>query len=126
MKIRVLVVPVSFFYIDDNSMKVTIKEREIALKYSFRALMIYENITQKSFNPQGLTDVITFFYSVVVASARDMALSFDDFLDWIDDNPSSLNDFSQWLTDVYNHQIGITNKEVADEAKTDEGDTGKN
>jgi len=55
-----------------------------------------------------------------------MALSFDDFLDWIDDNPSSLNDFSQWLTDVYNHQIGITNKEVANEAKTDEGDTGKN
>jgi hypothetical protein len=32
-------------------MNVTIKEKEITLKYSFRALMIYENITQKSFNP---------------------------------------------------------------------------
>ena len=106
-------------------MNVTIKEKEITLKYSFRALMIYENITQKSFNPQGLTDVITFFYSVVVASAKDMALSFDDFIDWIDANPSALNEFSQWLTDVYNHQVGITNKEVVDEAKTDEGDTGK-
>ena len=88
--------------------------------------MIYENITQKSFNPQGLTDVITFFYSVVVASAKDMALSFDDFIDWIDANPSALNEFSQWLTDVYNHQVGITNKEVVDEAKTDEEKKRKN
>ena len=107
-------------------MDVTIKGNTYALKYSFRALMIYENITQKSFNPQGLTDVITFFYSVVVASAKDMALSFDDFIDWIDANPSALNEFSQWLTDVYNHQVGITNKEVVDEAKTDEGESGKN
>lgn len=75
-------------------MEVTIKGKDIALKYSFRALMIYENITQKSFNPQGLTDVITFFYSVVVASARDSILSFDDFIDWIDDNPNKLNEFS--------------------------------
>ena len=107
-------------------MIVTIKEKQITLKYSFRALMIYENITYKSFNHQGLTDVITFFYSVVVASAKDTTLSFEDFIDWIDDNPNKLNEFSQWLTDVYNHQVGITNKEVADEAKTDEGESRKN
>lgn len=107
-------------------MEVTINGKNISLKYSFRALMMYENITQKSFNPQGLTDVITFFYSVVVASTKDTTLSFEDFIDWIDDNPSKLNEFSQWLTDVYNHQVGITNKEVASEAKTDEGESGKN
>jgi hypothetical protein len=32
-------------------MEVTINGKNITLKYSFRALMIYENITQKSFNP---------------------------------------------------------------------------
>ena len=107
-------------------MEIVIKNKIVSLKYSFRALMIYENITQKSFNPQGLTDVITFFFSVVVASAKDTTLSFDDFLEWLDNNPDSLNQFSQWLTDVYNHQVGITNKELADETQTKEGDTEKN
>lgn len=107
-------------------MEVTIKERTIALKYTFRALMIYENITQKSFNPQGLTDVITFFYSVVIASAKDSIISFEDFIDWIDDNPNKLNEFSQWLTDVYNHQVGMSNQTLAKEAKADEGESEKN
>ena len=107
-------------------MEITIKGNTVSLKYSFRALMIYENITQKSFNPQGLTDVVTFFFSVVVASAKDTTLSFDDFIEWLDDNPESLNQFSQWLTDVYNHQVGITNKELAEETQSKEGDTEKN
>lgn len=86
--------------------------------------MIYENITQKNFNPQGLSDVITFFYSVVVASAKDSNLKFDEFIDWIDENPSSLNEFSQWLNDVYQHQMGISN--IKEDAKADEGDSEKN
>ena len=105
-------------------MEVTIKGNTYPLKYSFRALMIYENITQKNFNPQGLSDVITFFYSVVVASSRDNNLRFDDFIDWIDDNPSSLNEFSNWLNDVYKHQMEISN--IREDGKTDKGDDEKN
>ncbi len=75
-------------------MKVTIKEKDITLKYTFRALMIYENITNKSFNPKGISDVVIFFYSVVVASSKDTSLTFDDFLDWLDDNPAAINEFS--------------------------------
>lgn len=108
-------------------MEIVINDKKVTLKYGFRALMIYENITQKSFNPQGLTDVITFFYSVVVASSgKEDNISFDSFIDWIDLHPGTLNDFSQWLTDVYNHQAEITNKEVSGEVKPDEGGTEKN
>ena len=88
--------------------------------------MIYENITQKSFQPQGLSDVVTFFYSVVVASAKGMNISFDGFLDWLDDNPTSLNHFSDWLTDVYNHQAEVTKSDLKAEAKADEGEVEKN
>ena len=105
-------------------MDVTIKGNTYTLKYSFRALMIYENITQKSFSPQGLSDVITFFYSVVVASSRDNNLRFDDFIDWIDDNPSSLSEFSNWLNDVYKHQMEISN--IKEDEKADKGDDEKN
>lgn len=99
-------------------MEITIKGKTVSLKYSFRALMIYENITQKSFNPKGISDVVVFFYSVVVASTKDTTLSFDDFIDWLDDNATAINDFSVWLTSVFNAQSGLVNKEVKPEEQT--------
>lgn len=108
------------------TMTITIREKEITLKYGFRALMIYENITQKSFQPQGLSDVVTFFYSVLVASAKGENITFDEFLDWLDDNPTSLSQFSDWLTEVYNHQAAVTNSGLKVEGKDDEGDAEKN
>ena len=74
-------------------MEIVIKNKTIDLKYSFRALMIYENITQKNFNPKGLSDVVVFFYSIVVATSKDTTLSFDDFLDWLDANPTAIVTF---------------------------------
>lgn len=99
-------------------MEITIKGNTVSLKYSFRALMIYENITQKSFNPKGISDVVVFFYSVVVASTKDTTLSFDDFIDWLDDNATAINDFSVWITSVFNAQSGLVNKEVQPEGQT--------
>ena len=99
-------------------MEITIKGNTVSLKYSFRALMIYENITQKSFNPKGISDVVVFFYSVVVATTKDTTLSFDDFIDWLDDNPTAINDFSVWLTSVFNAQSGLVNKEIQPEEQT--------
>ena len=77
-------------------MKVTYKEKEYELKYSFRALMLYENITQKPFIPKNVTDIITFFYSVLLASAQE-PIDFNEFIDWLDENTDQLNMFSAWL-----------------------------
>lgn len=97
-------------------MNITINEKTVSLKYSFRALMIYENITNKSFNPKGISDVVIFFYSVVIATTKDNTITFDDFLDWLDDNPTAINDFSVWLTRVFNTQVDLANKNVKVEA----------
>lgn len=78
-------------------MKITYKDKEIELKYSFRSLMIYENIMNKSFKPESLTDVITFFYCVVISNMRDETIQFDEFVDYLDEEPQRLTDFSQWL-----------------------------
>lgn len=80
-------------------MKLTIKNNEFELKYSFRALMMYENITEKTIELNTLTDILTFFYCVICSSNRDAALSFDDFIDWVDTNPTVVVDFREWLTD---------------------------
>ena len=100
-------------------MEIVIKNKTIDLKYTFRALMIYENITQKSFNPKGISDVVVFFYSVVVASTKDTTLSFDDFIDWLDDNATAINEFSVWLTSIFTAQSGLINKDIKPESNTE-------
>ena len=99
-------------------MEIVIKGKTVSLKYTFRALMIYENITQKSFNPKGISDVVVFFYSVVVASTKDTTLSFDDFIDWLDDNATAINEFSVWLTSIFTAQSGLINAEIKPEENT--------
>lgn len=81
-------------------MKINLNNKDIELKYSFRALMMYENVTGTSLNPQGLTDIMTFFYCVVLSSAKDYTITFDDFVDYIDENPSKVGEFSEWLRKV--------------------------
>ena len=79
-------------------MKVTIKNKEIELRYSFRSMMIYEKITGTSFNPKGVTEIMIYFYSSILASDKNIDLSFEDFMNWIDENPNALNDFTMWIS----------------------------
>lgn len=81
-------------------MKINIKDKELNLKYSFRSMMIYEKITGVSFNPRGITEIIVYFYSTILASDKDIALTLDEFVDWIDEHPNMLNDFSVWMTSI--------------------------
>ena len=79
-------------------MKVQILGREIELKATFRAYLIFENITGKSFQQLStLADVLTFFYATILGSAKTTDISFDDFLDFIDANPNVVTEFSEWM-----------------------------
>ena len=81
-----------------NNMKVQILGREIELKATFRAYIIFENITGKSFQQLStLADVLTFFYATILGSAKITDISFDDFLDFIDANPNVVTEFSEWM-----------------------------
>ena len=79
-------------------MQITINKKKITLKYSIRALMLYENITGGSFAPKSITDIITFMYCIVVSSADDYSYKFEDFLNYLDEHPDTFNKFSEWLT----------------------------
>lgn len=92
-------------------MKINIKGKEIELKYTFRTLMIYEKIMGGTFNPQGLTEIIAYFYSTIMASDKNSTLSFDDFMDWIDENPQAIQEFSEWLMSVMQRNGYINNPE---------------
>lgn len=83
-----------------KQMKINIKDKEIELKYGFRAMMLFEEITGESFQLRGMKDLIVYFYSTIIASDKDMDIDFDGFIDWMDGNPDTLNEFGDW---VINH-----------------------
>ena len=86
-------------------MKITIDNREYELKYSFRTLMVYENITNKSFEPKSLTDIINLLYSCIIVNdltKGNTTITYDNFLDWLEKNPVVLTEFSNWLLDIFN------------------------
>ena len=67
---------------------ITIKGKKYNLKYSVRSLFIFEQITKKSFKIETLLDNYVFFYSIILASNKENVLSWDDFIDAMDDDPT--------------------------------------
>nr|DAS64134.1 MAG TPA: tail assembly chaperone protein [Caudoviricetes sp.] len=79
-------------------MTITIRQKQVELRYSMRSLFSYENITGGSFNPKTLQDFATFFYCVVTSSNRDLDLTFDEFIDEVlDPQPELMSEFAEWL-----------------------------
>ncbi len=78
-------------------MKVSINGIVVELKYTMRSLMIYEKIYGKTFQPEGLSEMLVYFYSTILASDKNIKLTFNEFIDYIDENPNLLNDFATWL-----------------------------
>ena len=89
-------------------MTINIQDKEVTLKYTFRSLLIYESIQHKSFNPESLTDLMVYIYSTILASDKSLDLDFDYFLEWMDENPSTLTEFSEWLQKQVNKQAQLS------------------
>jgi len=94
-------------------MKVTINNKEIELKLKFRSYIIYEAITKTIFNPQTITDLMIYFYSVIVSCDGDSTLTLDDFMDWLDDNNEKFSEFTDWLSksEAFNSQFKSEKKD---------------
>lgn len=91
-------------------MKVVIKDTEIELRKTMRSYMMFESITDKAFAPKGLTDMVTYFYCVVMSSHKGLELQFDEFIDWLDDHDGIMPEFTQWLAGVNEVETGMTKK----------------
>jgi hypothetical protein len=89
-------------------MQITINNQAIDLKINMKTFLLYENITDSSFTATSMTDLLTFFYCIVVSSMDDYSLSFDDFLNWVNDNPDHLSGIYQWIIDSQNNQSKLT------------------
>lgn len=97
-------------------MIIKIKDKDITLKYSFRSLMLFENIQDKSFTPSTTTDVLVFFYCVIMGSEKDLEFTFDEFLDLVDSDPNLVIEFSEWLSAEINKQNTLSAEDKEEES----------
>ena len=67
-------------------MTLTINKKKYKVKYTIRALFIFEQITGKQFSINTLLDNYLFFYSMILANNEDVP-SWDEFLDALDEDP---------------------------------------
>lgn len=78
-------------------MNITINEKTITLKNTFRSVIAYESATGKLFKPTTITDSILYLYCVIISSDNELEITFDEFMEWLDENPTTLEEFTQWL-----------------------------
>lgn len=59
---------------------------EYCIKYTIRALFMFEQITGKAFEIKTLLDNYIFFYCMILANNKDKVLEWDSFLDALDND----------------------------------------
>lgn len=81
---------------------ITIKDKEYKLKNTVRALFIFEQIKGEAFAINTITDSYVYMYSMLLANNPDMDLSWDDFINALDDDPTIYENFNKIVTDIQN------------------------
>lgn len=78
-------------------MEISIKDTAYKLRYTLRALFIYEQITGKVFKLETITDEYLFFYCLLAANNPDIQLTFDELIDCIDEDMNLMLEFQDFL-----------------------------
>ena len=78
-------------------MEITINEKLYNLKYTLRALFIYEQITGKLFSLKTLTDEYVFFYCILAANNPNMEMTFNDLINAMDEEPRLIMQFQNFM-----------------------------
>ena len=83
-------------------MTITINNKDYRLKYTIRALFIFEQISGKPFEIKSTLDNSLFFYSMILANNPDTPLEWDEFIDALDNDYTLLGQLNSIITDSQN------------------------
>lgn len=78
-------------------MKIKIDNKDIELRVTMRAMIIFEKIADKAFNITTVTDLILYFYANILACYPDFNMTFDEFLSYLDENSDVFKMFTDFI-----------------------------
>lgn len=79
---------------------ITISEQQYRIKQSFRALMLFEEMTSKSVGEmnESVADVLKLFYCILKGNnMQTFTYTFEEFLDIMDEQPEAFTEFTEYL-----------------------------
>lgn len=79
-------------------MEIQIKGTAYNIRYTIRAMFVFEQITGKIFRLENLTDYYLFYYSLLVANNPDLQMTFEDFINECDDEPALVIQLQDFLS----------------------------
>ena len=92
-----------------NYFGLIIRGTDYNIGFNVRALLMYEQFTNKRFNPknweeffapQDLSRLCKLFYCCAATSKPDLEITYELFMDIIDMHPHKIVEFSQWLNET--------------------------
>lgn len=97
---------------------ITIKGKEYKFKFTLRAMMIFEQITKRTFSINSITDEYLYLYCLLIANNPQESLTFDDLIDAMDEDITIMEQFKQAL-ETHSKQNSLF-------SNTEDGDVKKN
>ena len=86
---------------------ILINGKEYPIKYGIRAMLIQEHITQKPFSLDNMNEQLVFLYSCLLAANNELTMSYEEFLDAIDEDMSIIIRFGQYLAEQQKKEKNI-------------------
>ena len=84
-----------------KEIKIRIAGSEYQIKQSFRSLMLFEDMTGKPVSEanDSINTIMLMFYCILKACNKNFEYDFEQFVDVVDDNPESVEVFTNFLQD---------------------------
>lgn len=99
-----------------KELTIKIGDKDWKLKYSIRALFLYERITGKSFEMVSLEDQVIFFYCILLAQNPEF-MTFDEFCDAIDNGELNVNELNKYIAEQQAIQAELAKKDTVSDKK---------
>jgi len=94
---------------------VTINGKNYAMKHCVRARIIFEAITKKMWTLNTLTDQYNYMYAAILAAnPNEEELDYVKFLDALDENPSLVATWQEYLTEQLKAEAQMSTKAEAE------------
>lgn len=79
---------------------ITINGKEYKVRYTIRALFIWEQIMKRAFEVKTLLDTYTLFYCILLANNENDVLDWNEFLDALDSDPNLFNQLNDKVNET--------------------------
>ena len=86
---------------------ILINGKEYNIKYGIRAMLIQEQSTQKAFSLENMNEQLVFLYSCLLAADNELTMTYEEFLDAVDDDMSIIIRFGEYLAEQQKKEKNI-------------------